>query len=187
MALFGCIIVKPTDQSVPTGPKADLPPEETLTPYLQTLIANVRSELQHRPIITRHYLFNKLGWDKRDRLREALVYCGYYFETGPWREALISWGVDPRKDPSFRQYQTVSFMSYQSTGLPRRHYVYDRHIQKLARMSAQELEHEHTFDGVHASSTGNLFQFCDITDPVIRGILDTEDIRTSCAVRLRHL
>lgn len=48
-------------------------------------------------------------------------------------------------------------------------------------MSAEELETQHTFDGVNVSRTGNLFQFCDITDPLIKKILATKDIRTTCA------
>ncbi|KAF2703424.1 transcription factor tfiiic complex a box associated subunit sfc1 [Pleomassaria siparia CBS 279.74] len=179
MARFGCTVIHSTAEAVPTGPQHHLPPEDTLTPYMQSMITELRDELHHRPIITRHYLYNKIGWAKRDRLREAAVYCGYFFESGPWREALIVWGVDPRKDPSFRVYQTISFISYRPVA--RRHQVIDGHIQNLARMSVEDLAKEHTFDGIHVSKTGNLFQFCDITDPVLRRILDTEDIRTVCA------
>lgn len=126
-------------------------------------------------------LYNKLGWDKRTRLRQAAVYCGYFFESGPWREALISWGVDPRKDPQYRKYQTVSFMSYKKRGTARHHDGFDKHVQELSRMTAEQLEHQHTFDGVRASDTGNTFQFCDITDPMLAKILATDDIRTTCA------
>ncbi len=141
----------------------------------------IREELKKRPIITRHLLYNKLGWDKRDKLRQAAVYCGYFFETGPWREALIYWGVDPRKNPHYRKYQTVSFLSYLKTGHLRHYKAYDRHVLQLSQMSAEELETQHTFDGVNVSRTGNLFQFCDITDPLIKKILATKDIRTTCA------
>lgn len=126
-------------------------------------------------------LYNKLGWDKRTRLRQAAVYCGYFFESGPWREALIAWGVDPRKDSQYRKYQTVSFMSYKKRGTARHHDAFDKHVQELSRMTAEQLEHQHTFDGIHASDTGNTFQFCDITDPLIAKMLATEDIRTTCA------
>ncbi|KAF9691102.1 hypothetical protein EKO04_010700 [Ascochyta lentis] len=175
------IILKPTDDTVPTQPKPTLQPESSLTPYLQTLVAQIRGLLKERPIITRHMLYNKLGWDKRTRLRQAAVYCGYFFESGPWREALVSWGVDPRKDPQYRRYQTVSFMSYKKRGTARHHDAFDKHVQELGRMTTEQLEHQHTFDGVHASNTGNTFQFCDITDPLIARILATEKIRTSCA------
>jgi general transcription factor 3C polypeptide 5 (transcription factor C subunit 1) len=174
-------IVKPTDEHVPAGPRLSLPPERDLTPYLQTLIANIRAVLLERPIVTRQLLYNRLGWDKRTKLRQAAIYCGFFFESGPWREALVRWGVDPRTDPEFRKYQTVSFLSYLKSGSARHLEVFDQHVMKLAKMSPQELETEHTFDGVNVSQTGNLFQFCDITDPQIAKILATEDIRTTCA------
>lgn len=158
-----------------------LPAEQSLTPYMQTLIQQIRDELLRRPIITRHLLYNKLGWDKRTKLRQAAIYCGYFFESGPWREALVRWGVDPRKDPAYRKYQTVSFLSYLKTGTSRHHKEFDQHVTQLSRMSAEQLRTEHTFDGVNISRTGNLFQFCDITDPVIAKVLATSNIRTTCA------
>jgi general transcription factor 3C polypeptide 5 (transcription factor C subunit 1) len=174
-------VVKPTAEHVPTGPRPGLPAERDLTPYLQTLIANIRAVLVERPIVTRQLLYNRLGWNKRTKLRQAAVYCGFFFESGPWREALVRWGVDPRKDPEFRKYQTVSLLSYLKSGTSKHREVFDQHVMKLAKMSPQELETEHTFDGVNVSQTGNLFQFCDITDPLIAKILATNDIRSTCA------
>jgi len=175
------IILRPTDDTVPTQPKPTLQPESSLTPYLQTLVAQIKNLLKERPIITRHMLYNKLGWDKRTRLRQAAVYCGYFFESGPWREALIVWGVDPRKDPQYRKYQTVSFMSYKKRGTARHHDAFDKHVQELSRMTAEQLAQQHTFNGVHASDTGNTFQFCDITDPLLAKMLATANIRMTCA------
>ncbi|CAN9240997.1 unnamed protein product [Alternaria alternata] len=174
-------IVKPTDEHVPTGPRPGLPAERDLTPYMQSLIANIRALLLQRPIVTRQLLYNRLGWDKRTKLRQAAIYCGYFFESGPWREALIRWGVDPRKDPEYRKYQTVSFLSYIKSGTSKHRAVFDQHVMKLAKMAPEELESEHTFDGFNVSQTGNLFQFCDITDPLIAKILATKNIRTTCA------
>ncbi|KAF9737255.1 hypothetical protein PMIN06_000912 [Paraphaeosphaeria minitans] len=181
LAWSGYSIIKPNAENVPTGPKSTLPAESDLTPYVQELIRSIRGELEKRPIITRHLLYNTLGWDKRDRLRQAAVYCGYFFETGPWREALIAWGVDPRKHAKYRFHQTVSFLSYKKTGTARHFSRFDKHVQDLAQWSAQDLRQQHIFDGVHVSRTGNLFQFCDVTDPLIQRILNTKDIRTTPA------
>lgn len=179
LAWSGYTIIKPFAENVPDGPKSSLPPERDLTPYVQELIRSIRRELKKRPIITRHLLYNTLGWDKRERLRQAAVYCGYFFETGPWREALIAWGVDPRTDPKYRFYQTVSFLSYRSTGARKHFKHFDAHVRKLAQYSPTELATQHMFDGEHVSETGNLFQFCDITDPLIQGILQTNDFRST--------
>lgn len=155
--------------------------ERDLTPYMQALITNIRVLLLQKPIVTRQLLYNRLGWDKRTKLRQAAIYCGFFFESGPWREALVRWGVDPRKDPEYRKYQTVSFQSYLKTGISKHSTAFDQHVIRLAKMSPEELETEHTFDGINVSQTGNLFQFCDITDPLIAKILATKDIRTTCA------
>lgn len=181
LAWSGYSIIKPNAESVPLGPKSSLPAESHLTPYVQELIHSIRGELEKRPIITRHLLYNTLGWDKRDRLRQAAVYCGYFFETGPWREALIAWGVDPRTDAKYRFYQTVSFLSYKKTGTARHFSRFDQHARDLVQRSPRELRQQHMFDGVHVSRTGNLFQFCDVTDPLIQRILHTKDIRTTPA------
>jgi general transcription factor 3C polypeptide 5 (transcription factor C subunit 1) len=93
----------------------------------------------------------------------------------------VRWGVDPRTDPTYRKYQTVAFMSYLRPGGRKQGKSFDEHVQKLSQMSSKELEREHIFDGETVSNTGNLFQFCDLTDPLIAKILATEDIRTTCA------
>ncbi|KAF2177509.1 hypothetical protein K469DRAFT_719860 [Zopfia rhizophila CBS 207.26] len=172
---------RPTDEDVPTGPMPGILGEEFLTPYIQGLIAAVRAELAKRPIITRHVLYNRIGWEKRNRIREAAVYCGYFFESGPWRECLIRWGIDPRTHPNYRQYQTVSYLSYKKMGFARTKENFEQHMKELGDMDPEELANEHKFDGVHVSKTGNLFQFCDITDPQLRKILDIDDIRKTCA------
>lgn len=177
----GYHFIDPQDESVPLGPKPTMPPEHTLSPYVRSIIAAIKEELEYRPIITRHILYNKIGWDKRDIIREAAVYCGYFFTSGPWREALIEWGLDPRKDPFYRRYQTVSFTTFLKTGQSRSMQAWDRHVRDLAQLSREELQTQHIFDGVTASRTGNIFHFCDITDPLLRKILDTEDLRTTCA------
>jgi len=174
-------IIKPTDAEVPAGAKSTLPPESSLTPYIQTLVAQIRAELKKRPIITRHLLYNKIGWNRRTRLRQAAVYCGYFFESGPWREALVAWGVDPRKDPMYRKYQTVSFSSYSKGSRGRHGKTFDEHVAKLSQMTGKELETQHVFDGKTVSDTGSLFQFCDLTDPILANMVATEDIRSTCA------
>ncbi|KAH7135309.1 RNA polymerase III transcription factor IIIC subunit-domain-containing protein [Dendryphion nanum] len=180
LSVDGYYIIETTVEQVPTGPKPHLPAEHTLPPLTRSIILRIRQELARRPIITRHLLYNIIGWSKRERIREAAVYCGYFFVTGAWREALISWGLDPRKDPYFRKYQTVSFLSFHKVGTSLSRYVSDLQLRKLAETSPEELATQHIFDGVHVSETGNLFQFCDITDPLLRGILDTSEIRETC-------
>ncbi|KAF2279861.1 uncharacterized protein EI97DRAFT_429646 [Westerdykella ornata] len=178
----GYIFVDVDADKVPRRPKSSLPKESTLTAYMRGLIAAIRKQLDERPVITRLLLFNRLGWDQRDKIREAAVYCGYFFSSGPWRECLIRWGLDPRKDPYYRRYQTVSYMSFRRGGsMAKTQSEVNRHMSEMTKKNPKQLEREHIFDGETVGSTGNLFQFCDIKDPVIRKILDTDDIRETCS------
>ncbi|KAF2204448.1 hypothetical protein GQ43DRAFT_409564 [Delitschia confertaspora ATCC 74209] len=173
-------IVHADDPTVPQGPKPDLPPEDRLT-YLETqILTELRALLQERPVVTRHVIYNRLGWSKRDKLRDISAYAGYFFDTGPFREALVRYGIDPRKDPEMRKYQTLSYMTFRSLG-PKSGRTFYENIKVLVRMRPEELTHSHMFDGMSVSRTGNMFQMCDITDPVIRKILDTPNIRSTCA------
>lgn len=72
-------------------------------------------------------------------------------------------------------------MSYQKTGRTKHGKTFDDHVAKLSQMSPKELETQHIFDGQTVSDTGSLFQFCDLTDPLLAKILATTDIRITCA------
>ncbi|KAF2841279.1 hypothetical protein M501DRAFT_1055417 [Patellaria atrata CBS 101060] len=86
-----------------------LPPESTLPDYLQNLIQDLRAALDARPIMTRRVIHNLLGRDVEYELKQAYAYVGYVFSAGPWREALVKFGVDPRSDPKYLAYQTIWF------------------------------------------------------------------------------
>ena len=45
----------------------------------------------------------------QSNIGKALPYCGYMFTGGPWKRALISFGVDPRTISEYRFYQTLIF------------------------------------------------------------------------------
>ncbi|KAI9828857.1 MAG: tau 95 subunit of transcription factor TFIIIC [Phylliscum demangeonii] len=93
---------------VPTGPHPDLPPLETLSPRAQRFVEQLRRLLEERPLWSRRALTNKTKIPT-GLLRSAWQYVGYLFRSGPWREALVRFGVDPRTDPKYRIYQTLMF------------------------------------------------------------------------------
>ncbi|KAF1996461.1 hypothetical protein P154DRAFT_566058 [Amniculicola lignicola CBS 123094] len=181
LALMGYHIIPATAEFVPMGPRPGVPAEEDQPDDVRRMIRRIRYEMKYRPIITRRVLFNRCGWSKRQLIRNAAVYCGYFFDTGPWREALIAWGLDPRKDPDYRKLQTISYSSFGRTGDTRTAMFWSQHVSWLAQIPPEKLVGEHLFDGHNVSQTGSIFQFCDILDPQIRRILDTHDIRKKCA------
>ncbi|OJJ49000.1 hypothetical protein ASPZODRAFT_1371467 [Penicilliopsis zonata CBS 506.65] len=97
-------------ESVPSAPRDSCPPLDTLDPALQETIASVRALFAERVAWTRRGLRNSLTTlEQRYQLRHAIPYVAYIFRSGPWRDAIIKFGHDPRTAPCYRFYQTVMF------------------------------------------------------------------------------
>ena len=96
--------------SVPQGPDPKLAPIESLDMSLQVLIEQIQAKMVGRPIWSRRALANELqsrdwgSWGKR-----VLQYVAYEFRSGPWRDLSVKFGVDPRSDPKYRIYQSMTF------------------------------------------------------------------------------
>lgn len=96
--------------AVPTSPHEGCPPLNTLDSTLRNTIDALRELFNQRPAWTRRALRNFLTTDEqRTTLRHAIPYVGYIFRSGPWRDAIIKFGVDPRSSPQYRDYQTFMF------------------------------------------------------------------------------
>ncbi|EYE92833.1 transcription factor TFIIIC subunit TFC1 [Aspergillus ruber CBS 135680] len=98
---------------IPTVPQAahpGCPPISTLEPVLQETISVLESLFSTRPAWTRRGLRNSLTkLEQRHALKHAVPYVGYIFRSGPWRDAIVKHGHDPRSSPDYRIYQTAMF------------------------------------------------------------------------------
>lgn len=95
---------------IPSEPRQACPPLETQEPVLQETVAVLKKLFEERPAWTRRALRNMLKTnEQRYALRHAVAYVGYIFRSGPWRDAIVRLGCDPRTDPEFRKYQTFIF------------------------------------------------------------------------------
>jgi general transcription factor 3C polypeptide 5 (transcription factor C subunit 1) len=95
----------------------------------------------------------------------ALRYVCYQFKSGPFREAIVRYGVDPRSGPEYAKYQTVIFADRSIKGRwadPR---------AKIEEMKGK-IKNSHIFDGKNFVPDGSVYQICDITDPLITNMLD---------------
>ncbi|KAL1896508.1 tau 95 subunit of transcription factor TFIIIC [Sporothrix stenoceras] len=97
---------------VPTAPPPGLAP--IVGRRRLGILETMRQALVERPVWTRRALVNhmaaKMGLPfTENRLKQYFIHCCYQFKGGPWRDSLVSYGVDPRSGPSFRQYQTLLF------------------------------------------------------------------------------
>ncbi|KAL2000143.1 hypothetical protein VTN02DRAFT_3492 [Thermoascus thermophilus] len=180
---------------VPSRPRENCPPIETLERTLQETIAALEALFAQRPAWTRRGLRNNLRTvDQRYCLRHAVAYVGYIFRSGPWRDAIVKFGHDPRSSPDYRIYQTFMFRI-----LPREPEVARdgggggggggggrRHT--LPRPAEASIDTTTTTTGPGEVGTSHLFtgqpplprdgrmwMVCDITDPLLRRILFPEE------------
>ncbi|CAG8263433.1 unnamed protein product [Penicillium nalgiovense] len=95
---------------VPTEPRPDMLPISALDAGMLRTIATLNALYEKQPAWTRRGLRNNLTTDEeRLNLRHAIPYVGYIFRSGPWRDAIIKFGLDPRTSPEYRNYQTFMF------------------------------------------------------------------------------
>ena len=170
-------------QEVPAHPDPTLPPEEELDNDTRAILLQIRAALEKRPIFTRRALVNTLGPQHQYNFRFVTPYCVYTFLSGPWRDAMIRLGVDPRKDPEMRIYQTLGIKlltrADHSQGA-----VVPAWRQGKTELVTGESQSSHIFNGKDVARDGSTWQFCDITDSFLVQIMNSEPRRKDCDVRL---
>ena len=177
------------DENIPNAPSSDTPPFDSLESDMKRIVQQVQGLLDERPIWTRRALSNQLDasdWKKVGRY--VFQYTGYMFRSGPWRDALVKFGLDPRTDPKYRIYQTMMFQTeavenYVKSKRPGALYGHKRWGGARKKNSRQQELTSHIFDGVNLPLEGKVFQVCDIADNMIKSILSTAHIRDVCDVR----
>jgi general transcription factor 3C polypeptide 5 (transcription factor C subunit 1) len=169
-----------TQDAVPDGPKVSVPND----PMLISLIELIHEALELRPIWTRRALVNHLGDVPAVHLfKHAIQYVGYQFRGGPWRDGIIKFGLDPRKDIKCRVYQTVFFKLYEDENgarAPGDAWQDHRSQYTRKRMDGPGMDTSHLFDGTSVSMDGKIWQLCDITDPILHPLIHTENLREEC-------
>jgi general transcription factor 3C polypeptide 5 (transcription factor C subunit 1) len=125
----------------------------------------MRAELEKRPVMVRRVQKNITGARGGDE-KHCWAYLGYTFRGGPFKDALIKFGVDPRSDPKYREYQTFTLQIPDIVPRGKMARPVDRTAIKFAGMDT------HIFDGTEWFDDGKVFQLCDVTDPLLRGIIE---------------
>lgn len=171
-------------EQVPQGPPPDLVPLDQTSPYLVQAVKNLNDLLAQRPIVTRRAAMNLIDWGSETLFKDATQYVGFSFKSGPWRDALIKWGVDPRQDPQYRIYQTLSFMTKDKMVAPTTTMPGGRNTWFRTERYKMDDEPSHIFDGTGITTNGKTWQMCDITEPLLKRILDTTDLRSEADVSL---
>ena len=172
---------------VPQGP-ADIPPIDILPPPMQRLIAKAKQFLDERPVATRRALMNCIAGPELKTVGPNVAKCvyqyvGYIWASGPWRDGVTKFGVDPRKDPECRKYQTMMFMLDKEPKDNRAKYMRPK-TNSVAAPEASKNSQSHLFDGKTVSKDGKVWQVCDISDPLLAELLATSNLRQECDVRI---
>lgn len=175
-------------KKIPNGPADDLPAIASLEPAMQRLVHQARLLLEKRPIWTRRALRNHLSeadWNiiGSNAARYIYQYVGYLWASGPWRDAIVRFGIDPREDPQYRIYQTMMFIIEPVPRRPKESGAQSSSV-KTTKLRSRE---SHLFDGRSMTLDGKVWQVCDITDPQLASILSTSSLREECHVGFFHL
>jgi general transcription factor 3C polypeptide 5 (transcription factor C subunit 1) len=192
--------------TVPMSPPEGVAPIETLDLPLRRLYETLQDLFLQRPVWVRRALRNEVeGNVFTNQGKHVIYYIGYMFLSGPWKDAIIRYGVDPRKDVKYRIYQTLTFQlegnqdkneravasekgqhpnrstAPQKRGVVRRGPDWEN-PQRPRKDSIPNTSH--IFDGKVVYLDGKTWQVCDVTDPVVKGILDTKELRKECHLKI---
>ncbi|KAL2059932.1 hypothetical protein VTL71DRAFT_10087 [Oculimacula yallundae] len=168
--------------NVPTEPSRDLPTDEATLELIETL----KLAMKDRPIWTRRSLLNRVGNVQGIYMfKQAIPFVGYQFKGGPWRDALIRFGVDPRKHPKYRIYQTFFFQFIEEAkefdGEPWRDTRPNFVISKSYGITHTN-DDTHVFDGKKLTLDGKIWQVCDITVPILVTMMQNAPCREKCEI-----
>lgn len=158
------IVVNLETQPVPNGPSSDLRP-----PAPGSAIDHTRQKLtellNERPLYTRRVYWSRIQERADKSIRRALIHVAYYLDSGPWRYSIVKHGIDPRSDPKYRIYQTFGY-SHRAIA-----------VIKEGPAYGHPPPHLRTFDGTRVVEPSETWQLCDLTEPLIQRIVQTENIR----------
>ncbi|KAF7715708.1 Uncharacterized protein PECH_008536 [Penicillium ucsense] len=179
---------------IPTQPQEGLPPLEGLEDGLREMIELLEKLFEQRSAWTRRAIRNHLTTDEqRNYLRHAVPYVGYIFRSGPWRDAIVKLGHDPRSSPAYRHYQTFMFRILPREPELARDGGVSRRLNPVRLIDNDYhqtggMVNTHIFTGqLPLPRDGRIWMACDIDDPVLKNILyppnPPEDfLRPSCEI-----
>lgn len=177
------------DEAVPTGPRRQ---PNLKNARIRNIIGEFNKAMAERPIWTRRSLINRLCTMKNSRnisgdlVKKCICFIGYQFKGGPWRDAIVKYGIDPRTDPKYRIYQTLIFR-LQRTAMGETGQTWQKarsDAERFIKMapSHDTPENSHLFDGKSVWADGKVWQLCDITDPLLAGLYAEADVRPTCDI-----
>lgn len=192
---YGPATISFSDSNVPQNPSPGL--LQARSTIKQDLLDRVVNLLEQRPIWTRAALYNQFNSNEVREIHNSKVILPlacYMFQDGPWRDTLVRFSYDPRKNPAARFYQRVYFrnanhpMSRTSVVTRRQEgrsvAAYISRSMEQEETAGVEQRKSHIFDGITITKETAAFQLCDIVDPMLKEMIEREDdLRETCDER----
>ncbi|KAL0949601.1 hypothetical protein HGRIS_009648 [Hohenbuehelia grisea] len=185
---YGPASIAYADEKVPDAPPSSV--ESLRNSADEKFLVRLQALFVDRPIWTRMSLMNQFTANEaRDILNSKILLplvC-YVFQDGPWRDTLIRLKYDPRKDREARFYQRLYFRN--ANHPIERPSVATRRQERASKPADQgekdgDRKTSHVFDGITLTKETAAFQLCDITDPMLKEMIEgTDDLRDVCEER----
>ncbi|KAF7985190.1 hypothetical protein HWV62_7796 [Athelia sp. TMB] len=185
---FGPATIVFTEPVAPTEPPQNV---ATMRAQQDQLLLNRLKDLfAERAVWTRASLFNQFTPQEARDIHNSKVLLPlvcWVFQDGPWRDTLIRFGYDPRQHPAARVFQRLYFRNMNHPILKTS--IIARREGRLAAARDDSLgepdrKTAHIFDGVRVTQETAAFQLCDIHDPMLMEMINSEDdVRESCDER----
>ncbi|KIM91005.1 hypothetical protein PILCRDRAFT_159710 [Piloderma croceum F 1598] len=191
---YGPASIMFVEQTLPDKPPQIV--EEMRSQVDQELLKRLQELFQERAIWTRMSLLNQFSPpEARDVHNSKLLLplvC-YVFQDGPWRDTLVRFSYDPRKDPNARSYQRLYFRNANHP-IARPSVITRREGRGTASSQSRaddegirrdaDRRKSHIFDGVNIAKETASFQLCDIHDRMLMEMIQSEDdLRDVCNER----
>ncbi|CAB5195742.1 hypothetical protein RhiirA5_270836 [Rhizophagus irregularis] len=161
------------------------PPSESLKnieQMPQESINGMRKLFEERPIWTRLALENNLPLNDKRNIKRLLPLVAYLMSNGPWRDCWIRYGYDPRlnKNKEARFYQLLDIRNTRrptKLGRAKRllHIQEEATVEKDSTAKSGDSRPSHIFDGTSTCRDIAVFQVCDITDPLLKRLIESSD------------
>lgn len=159
-----------TQASAPINAVTDTSVKET--------IQEIQQFMRNRPISSFNVIRNHLRSREERLLQKALPYCGYMLSTGPWKNSVVRFGIDPTSSPEYRFYQTVTLdIDFDPIVEVANHDAVEKANLNFTQFLSDKHTVSHSFDGKRLVLGHGTWQICDITDPLLRRIVQSCRIR----------
>ncbi|KAJ7499127.1 RNA polymerase III transcription factor IIIC subunit-domain-containing protein [Mycena latifolia] len=193
---YGPLSISFSERQVPDKPAQNV--QDARNQVNDVLYNKLQEVFSARPVWTRGALFNQLSaLEARDVLnsKPLLPLVCYVFHDGPWRDTLIRFSYDPRKDPSARFYQRLYFRNanhpiLKPSVMTRRQDRTAANMENWAVSIEDGSERDidrrksHLFDGKTLTKETASFQLCDLVDPMLKEMIDDDqELREECDER----